>query len=276
MKNKSLLIGAVFPVLVFILCAAVPSLTDFNLNQFDVTTRKVALRNGVLTTNLVEQTAFTVLGSPSGTNSFGGETNAFLRDVGIGGTNLVMGPGVVAAIDPAVDGYFKPVYAMSVVQSNGPSSWISRRGSLVDVDNTVETFIGEQGSASGATNIYSLWLLAAYGSANNSSIVAEVQNRDQTIPVESDYAQMRFDPGNGSPIPWIFTDDTAPDSSKGFFIGPTFSDLTTIQIGIRANGSISAGSTNQWKFLGLTVDGGVTNAHCNVNGTNFLWALTPE
>lgn len=32
---------------------------------------------------------------------------------------------------------------------------------------------------------------------------------------------------------------------------------------------ISVGSTNQWKFLGLTVDGGVTNAHFNVNGTNY-------
>lgn len=40
-------------------------------------------------------------------------------------------------------------------------------------------------------------------------------------------------------------------------------------------GKSSIGSTNQWKYLGMTVDGGVTNLNFNVNGQNFRCAAVP-
>lgn len=39
--------------------------------------------------------------------------------------------------------------------------------------------------------------------------------------------------------------------------------------------AFEAGSTNQWKFLGMTVDTGTTNLNFNVNGQNFRCAATP-
>lgn len=43
------------------------------------------------------------------------------------------------------------------------------------------------------------------------------------------------------------------------------------------NGSITTGgNTNRWILKGLTVDGGTTNAHWTINGTNFFSAMTPE
>lgn len=67
----------------------------------------------------------------------------------------------------------------------------------------------------------------------------------------------------------------APNNATLYLGGPK--NRTEVLGNLVVDGAITTGaSTNRWIFRGLTVDKGVTNAHCAVNGTNFFWPLTPE